>query len=655
MINLLPRQIEIIQFLLKNQDYQPVKAIAEYMKYSIKTIRNDLEIIEEYVANKGMNMEKRPGVGVKLSLSEEEKMSLNLIANSNKNNSADELSTEARRVKILSDLLNDSGKSTSIQKLSEKYYISKTSIVNDLKDIEEKIHVFNLRLERDQHGTRIIGSEVDIRKAMVSIIDELICSNEKLINSPASDRLDSVTLQELSRQFEERNVRVVEKILKETEESLNYRIGEPYYINLVTHILILIKRIRSGNSIYKCESSSKIKNIDEKVYEASNKMGDLIEYNFKITLPKEEILFIYQYLISSGLGFSSLRFETEKLLSGGNSETEEIAKEIIRLCSDILQVDLNIDRELYKNLIVHLKPMLNRIKYKILIKNPLVENIRKEFHMVFGLLSLVMLIVSEKFRLDYISKDEVAYLVLYLQAAIEKCMSQKRVIVVCSSGVGTSHLLKNRIKKSFPDWEIVDVVPLCCLEAEVDLENIDFIISTVKISNIDKPTAYVTALFSDIDVRNVTEMLMKDALKEEIDAAKFRTIKDLLNARYINVVGDTKYKDREIANLLLEKMGNNNPLAEDSGKDIFASQTLMSESFEVYLTHRQQIKEPCIGINVISKPKNEIKLQILIACGEDDGTVKNLIVEIFQLFNNKEVINKICKSKTSQQVLKVFS
>jgi activator of the mannose operon (transcriptional antiterminator) len=652
-INLLPRQVEIIQFLLKNQDYQPVKAISEHMKYSIKTIRNDLKIIEKSVANEGINMDKRPGIGVKLSLSDEEKMNLNLIVNSNKKNNFDELSTEARRIKILSDLLNDSSKNTSIQKLSEKYYISKTSIVNDLKSIEERVQIYNLKLERGQHGTKIIGNEVDIRKAMVSIIDELISFNEKLNNLVSADRIDNATLQELSKQFEEKSVKLVEKILMRTEENLNYKIGEPYYINLVTHILILIKRIRSGNGIFKCEDINRIKITDEKVYEASNKMGKLIESYFGITLPKEEVFFIYQYLISSGLGFSSLKIETEKLFQETNLEAKEIANEMIRLCSDILQVDLNIDKQLYKNLMIHLKPMLNRINYRILIKNPLAEEVKKEFHMVFGLLSLVMLIISEKFHLNYISKDEIAYLVVYLQAAIEKSMSQKRVIVVCSSGIGTSHLLKNRIKKAFSDWDIVDVVPLSSLESEVDLDNIDFVISTVKVGNISKPVAYVTALFSDIDVRNVTEILMKDALKEE-DRSTFRVLKSLLDINYINVIGETKYKDKKIASLLFEKMVDKKYLVEDETEDIFVSEISMSEIFEVYLSHKVQSNNSCIGINVINKPKNESKIQVVIACQEDDSTIKDLIVELFQLFNNKDIIRKIGKCKTREQIFQIF-
>ena len=47
------------------------------------------------------------------------------------------VSVDQRRVEILKMLLLNSNSSTSINQLSEKYYVSKTSIVNDLKYIEE--------------------------------------------------------------------------------------------------------------------------------------------------------------------------------------------------------------------------------------------------------------------------------------------------------------------------------------------------------------------------------------------------------------------------------------------------------------------------------------------------------------------------------------
>lgn len=653
MINILSRQIEIIEFLIQNNDYQPVKDISEYMKCSIKTVRNDLDLIEEFLSNDGISLEKKSGVGIKLCLSSEEKMKLNLMVNSNKNRSIGELSIEARRIKILSELLNNSD-NTSIQKLSEKYYISKTSIVNDLRDIEGTLIPYNLKLERSQHGTRIIGNELDIRKAMVNLIDLLIEANDKLVNPSTSYRIDNVTLRELSKQFGEKDVIIVEKILKDTEKNLDYMIGEPYYINIVTHILILIKRIRGGNSLFQRYDRDRIESTDEKIYEVSNKMGELIESNFKINLPNEEIFFIYQYLVSSGVGFSSLKLETEKLLSIASQRNKDIAKEIIELCSNILQVDLNIDKQLYKNLILHLKPMMNRIKYKILIKNPLLDEIKREFHMVFDMVGLVMLIISEKFNLNYISEDEIAYLVLYFQTAMEQCMSQKRVIVVCSSGIGTSHLLKNRIKKSFPDWDIVDVVPLSCLESEIDLDSIDFILSTVKIKNVNKPIAYVTALFSDVDVKNVTELLLKDALKEERYDTTFETLKKFLNVNYINIMYETKYKNKENAGFLLEKMSGIKRSAADTEQDVFVAETHMSENFQVYLSKKNYTNNSCIGINIIDKHKSEVKIQVVISCCEGGRIMMNLIVELLQLFNNRDIIEKICKCKTSEQVINIF-
>ena len=80
-------------------------------------------------------------------------------------------STEERRIGILTYLLKISPKTTSMEKLSKTYYVSKTSIVNDLNYIKEKIKIYNLKLEKGKKGSKIIGSERDIREALINLIN----------------------------------------------------------------------------------------------------------------------------------------------------------------------------------------------------------------------------------------------------------------------------------------------------------------------------------------------------------------------------------------------------------------------------------------------------------------------------------------------------
>lgn len=90
-----------------------------------------------------------------------------------------ELTTEQRRMKILYDLLD--GTKLSIQSLSDNYFVSKTSIVNDFKVIEEKLSVYGLKLKKDVSGTKLIGEETNIRKALVDILNQMINYNNNSI------------------------------------------------------------------------------------------------------------------------------------------------------------------------------------------------------------------------------------------------------------------------------------------------------------------------------------------------------------------------------------------------------------------------------------------------------------------------------------------
>ncbi|MFA4021175.1 PRD domain-containing protein [Clostridioides difficile] len=64
--------------------------------------------------------------------------------------------------------------------------------------------------------------------------------------------------------------------------------------------------------------------------------------------------------------------------------------------------------------------MLNRLRYDIQIKNPLLGEIQERFSDVLGLCMMTINIMTEYDNLKNISIDEVSYLATYFQAAIER-------------------------------------------------------------------------------------------------------------------------------------------------------------------------------------------------------------------------------------------
>lgn len=100
-------------------------------------------------------------------------------------------------LKIASDLLMLSPRGSSISEMADKYFISRASIVNDLKTLEGWLHKFDLTLMKSRSGTSIRGSDHNIRVAMKALVLKSIYNHQDMLES----RLDEGTLHELAEKF----------------------------------------------------------------------------------------------------------------------------------------------------------------------------------------------------------------------------------------------------------------------------------------------------------------------------------------------------------------------------------------------------------------------------------------------------------------------
>ncbi|WP_148358992.1 BglG family transcription antiterminator [Peribacillus simplex] len=646
------RNREILNYLISKKEYVPVKEISKHMQLSEKTIYRDLKVLEEDLKVRDIHLEKRPGVGISLVLTDDQMLKLSEEISLLNKSVACSLSVESRRMKILTNLLYDSPRETSINKLSEAYFISSTSIVNDLKVIEEWIQPFNLKLEKNKNGTRLIGREGDIRKAMVYLINELI-NEEPKIEDEIESRIEKATLSELVNHFGHKNVEIIIQILEETESRLGYLIGDPYYINMFTHLLICIKRLKKGKIIYQEDVTYNLTITDQKVYSIAKEMAEQIAKLFELTLPEEEIYFIYQYLISSGVCITSLNLDTTNLLSKANLDSRIIAKELIQTVSNIIKLDLTDDRQLYEGLIIHLKPMLNRVKYQIAIKNPLLEELYKEYSSVFVLVRLGILPIMQAHQLNYISQDEISYLLVHFQAAIEQKIKKIRVILVCSTGIGTSHLLKNRINRSFPEWEIVDVISASWLDRFSNLDDIDLIISTVKLQQNSLPVAYVSTLLNDADVKHIKERFLEDGITKETRILSFPLLKKHLHPSYI-LIQPKRLENEHSFKEILAKMIDGTTFYKGFLDKKIVTETKINNQFSVFLIDQKVVNETAVGINIIKGvTTTDSKLEIVIAF-KDRNQLNELLTEIFSLSIHKVVFERFIQASTLSELEKVL-
>lgn len=618
------RQVEFVKLLLEENEYKPIKYFTEKLNVSDKTLQKDLKIIGNYIARFNINIDAKRGHGILIN--REANGNIELINNLNLNlKDKNSISIDQRRIEILKMLLLNSNSSTSINQLSEKYYVSKTSIVNDLKYIEEWLKNYNITLSKTLEGTKIVGKEADIRKAIASLLEDILNNNDGEDEIQEFTRIDVATFSALLKIFDLDSITFIESIIWELEKDLDYYITQPYYINLITHILICLKRLKEGNQIEINEERIKnIDNLNKRVYDNVVNLVNKIYEKYGVLTSNEEIYYIYKYIVSSGFG--NTLDNNMKVSENYINNSEEVTKMMIDIMSLFLGVDLSQDELLSRGLLLHMKPMLNRLKYDIQIKNPLFKEIEERFTEILGLCRLSIEIMSEYYNLSNISMDEISYLATYFQAALENSTSEKRVLVVCHSGYGTSQLLAARLKKAFPQWTIVDVVSVHMLK-NMDMSDIDFIVSTVDVDIKDKMHIVVSALLIDSDIKNIKNTLMNTSMNNKNIDLKSLALKIEGNI-FINDDSDENFNN----------IKNNNKLKSIN----------LSKNFKIYVNTNHNKSEMILHIDNVKKV-----LSFYVLSNDYNYFNKNLL-NIYRLYTSKKYVNYMLECERKMDIEELF-
>ncbi|MSA03657.1 PRD domain-containing protein [Lactonifactor sp. BIOML-A3] len=471
MENLNKRQLEFVRLLLEEKEYRSIQYFAQKLEVSDKTLQEDLKTIRGELKLYGAGILAKTGKGI---LADEGiRHNMDLLNHLHAGNQPRKWNSSERRNNILKNLLLHSGTATSVQKLSDSYYVGKASIVNDLKYVEEWIAPYHLSLVKNKKGTQIAGREKDIREAITAVI-----------------HLDEVTLQNLLEIFQPEEIAFVEALL----EDLKLDTSDIYYKNLLTHILICIQRVRSGRKVRTAQRETVFSAKAARQYQRAENISAKIKERYGINIGEDETFYIYQYI--SSLGTVD---ETPGWVGESDSKSDEVAAVLTEYMTDILDMEVRNEDMLLQGLMMHIRPLLNRLEYNIKIANPLLEEMQMSYPQMVGICQIVCGMICERYGLKEISLDEIANIATYYQTLMVKQTSLVNVLVVCHSGYGTSQLLSARLQQEFPNFNILDVIPSRKLSS-FDLKQADLVISTVPVDVAAVPYLVVSSFLTNRDI-----------------------------------------------------------------------------------------------------------------------------------------------------------
>ena len=511
----------IINKLIQTENYITASEIAEKLQVSNKTVVRQLGSVEKILVQHNLSLERKTGRGMRvIGAPEDKERLLSLIAE--KVNTRHEYSPAERCNIILSQLLK-SQEPIKLIALSQLLNVTDATISNDLDKIEPWIRKMNMNLVRKPGlGVYLEGLEKDIRKAIISHIYEniheqdilnLLYSKNKKTNELTSDA-DKFLLDLVDKNI----IQKVEEAVKATMQQQKSSLSMNAFSGLVVHLTLAVQRLLKGETI-KIDAAFLGKIKQKKEFELAENIGENIEKVFQVKIPEEETAYITMHLLGA-----RNNYEQDVDIQYSSFHLIRIAKDIVKIAQQESGISLLKKSRLLIGLYKHLKPAVMRIKMKMEIRNPLLQEMKEKYPKWMTLAKKAARPLEEELQTP-LPEAEIAYLAMHLGAALEEANMQEqyfKVLVACPTGIGTSKLLATQLKREFSNLEIVAIVS--AVNVDYDFykhENVEFIISTVPIENAKLPVVVVDFMLNENDKTNIIhQMNISTVLKKNVERVK---------------------------------------------------------------------------------------------------------------------------------------
>ncbi|WP_208920294.1 BglG family transcription antiterminator [Paenibacillus uliginis] len=498
------RQREVLRMLLADTDrYYVVRDMAMKLNCSEKTIRNNFEAIDLYLSEHyNATLVRKPGFGVKLNIEEHEQMELfdQLFRSAQEN----EYEQDDNRIAAIAYKLLMNTKPTTLQELAEQYFVNRSVIRKDLDTLDHWLVKWGLSIiSKQKVGITIEGNEKE-KRAALSKVYQLI---------------GTTSTQFIKKKFEVQELNIVTRELRQLEEQETFRFTDEAFDNLLIHTLLMIRRTKLKQPISFSEQEKAFIQ-EKKEYQGTRTFIQELERLFSIHFSEDEISYLTAHLLGAKIR-SNTRMDTvhhQPLII--TAEVTELVDSLLRKISSLSFVDFTKDSTLTEGLRIHLSSTINRLSYGLSVTNPLLQDIKKMYPYMFDMVIYSTNQLKQSYHFT-IPEDEVAYLTLHFQAAIERLNKQntikKRIVTVCHMGTGISQILRTKLECNFSGLQVLDSIRKADLGTYLDKNSVDFIVSTVPLENLTIPHIVVSPLLESADIKKIDKFL--DRLDEQSNEA----------------------------------------------------------------------------------------------------------------------------------------
>lgn len=408
--------------------------------------------------------------------------------------SASDRNVTLRKYLIETELMTHRSGS-SLQTLSEQFYISRNTMFADIKQLKEELKNLQLSVTYSRkQGYQIEGQEYLLRNQLVHITRNLL---KTVYGKSCLTRLNFLNKED---------VVLLKGKLAVIEEKTQIRLTDEQVGELPYVLAVLMERIRNYPETW----SFKVEKYDiRNTLEFPVIKDQLSDFPF---LKETDILYFSLHILSSNRIESAMDFSnSEEIRSAVNQFVESLKQK--------LAVKFIKETDFKEKILLHIQPAIFRNILGFRVNNPLTGRFMNEHYDVF----MTVAAAAEPFEQiigHALSDEEIAYLSMIVlgwlyQSEEERGSTYFKAIVLCPNGTSVSQLLLENLKDMFPQIEFVGAYSFRQFES-MDLA-LDFIFTTIPIKS--QTTTIIVPPFLEPESRRqlratVAKLLKKDSGKQ---------------------------------------------------------------------------------------------------------------------------------------------
>lgn len=617
------RLTQLLLLIPENQ-YITHAQLSEQLNVTNRTIYNDVFKLNKLMKNHCAQIISKPRLGLKLEISNDDKYQ-EFVKKMKTDETLTKDNAEVRMNNIIVYLIT-SLHPIKTDDLCDEFYVSRSTLKNDLKKVRNFISPYDLHIDfKPYEGMKINGEERDLRKCLAKVVRSQIIKDESFMSS---------------------DLEVISGMLKNILKNHNFKISEYAFHNLVTHLYIALSRILHGNILE--DNYNYVEHHNENDYIVAESIISELEDKYEVVFPKHELNYIMIHL-------SSKKIITKQNNTVISSDIYEIVISMLKEIKNTFHIDFRHDFELITLLSLHLMPLKIRLIYDLKLENPIMDQIRESCPLAYEMASISSETLYKKYR-KRITSDEMAYIALHFNVAIErqKKLNKKNVLIVCGTGRGTAELLAYQIKEKYGKYINVIKTHEAIDFSDIDFSDIDYVLTTVHFNEtIPVPIIEIKSFLIDEQ-----DIFLKDYFKVD---HQNHILSYFTPELFIPNISLDKKED--ILNLMCECVKQQKNTPENFYELVVERERIGSTSFGNYIAIPHPYKpvgeESFVAIGVLKNPIlwDDEMVQIIFLLSMKEGGDEHLQLFykiVSKLLRNKKFISMLIRNQSYEQLLYII-